>query len=84
MNSNATQSTAAASGISAGAVASVVIWVLSLYHIDIPADVAVNAVGLIGAAIHFVVIWVITQKNPVPNITVAAEPIPGAADSARK
>jgi hypothetical protein len=74
MNSNATQATAAASGISAGATASVLIWLLSLRGINIPADVAVNAVGLIGAGIHFVVIAMINRRMPTPNITVPAEP----------
>ncbi len=75
MNSNATQATAAASGISAGAAASVLIWLLSLRGINIPADVAVNAVGLFGAGIHFVMIYFINRQMPVRNITAPAEPV---------
>ena len=60
-NSNATQSTATASGGVALSVVVFVQWILSLYHVDLPADAATALGVIIGAGVHFLVV-----KNIVP------------------
>lgn len=62
--SPANQSTAAASsGGAAGAVV-VGLWVLSLWHITVPPEVAVAAATMIAALFHWVMITFGTTKEP--------------------
>jgi len=94
MNSNATQSTAAASGLSGSAFVVILVWVLGLRGITLPPDVAAAIVAIFGAGMHFLVVMRLDAKMPTPNVTVPAEAVitgaethlsnPSAADSARK
>lgn len=55
-SSPANQATAAASGFSASGFMIILVWLLSLFHIDLPPTVAAAMVGMIGPVIHWVVL----------------------------
>lgn len=84
MNTNTTtQGAAAGSAGFALAVASIVIWLLSLKNVSVPADVATAFVTLISVGTHFVV-TLLAPKNqdinvPIPAATVDAVIVPTTA-----
>jgi hypothetical protein len=63
-DSPATQSTAAASGASAGALVVILIWLISLAHITVPAEVATAFTVLTGAAVHWIMITYGMGESP--------------------
>lgn len=65
--SPATQSTAIASGGVSAAVVGIIIWILSLSHITVPAEVAADFVVIVAAAIHAIGLQTFYKpKDPPP------------------
>ncbi len=73
MGSNATGSTALASGGLAGAGVVILVWLLSLFHVTMPADVAASFMVVLAGLIHAGVLkWAI---DPVPEEPTAMVPV---------
>ena len=74
MNSNATQGTAAGAYTGGGGIVIVLVWVLSLYHIEVPDAVTAALTPMLGYVIHFIAMLVIGRSTqPKVNSTPVQE-----------
>ena len=84
MGSNATASTAAASGGVAGAAVVILVWLLGLMHVTMPADVAAAVMVVLSAALHAGVLkyMVPSLDEEIAAAAPAVVPSPVAASPA--
>lgn len=59
------QATAAASGGVVGAIVTILIWVLSLWHVDVPAEIAAAMMVILTPCLHMFAVWIgVTISDP--------------------
>jgi hypothetical protein len=70
--SNSTFSTAAASGGAAGAFTVIVCWLVSLAHVQVPAEVAASFMVISAPLLHLISIW-LSPKEEEPDAVLVKE-----------
>jgi len=76
VNQSTTQSTSASATGITGAAAVVLIWILTMFKISVPSDVAVAISALIAPIVHYVLVRMTMLTTP-PGAAVAPATTPG-------
>lgn len=61
--SPATQATSTSANTTAGAMVVILLWVVSIWHVTVPNEVAIAFTVLIGSVVHFIVILSMKEKQ---------------------
>ena len=64
INENTTQGTAAAASGAAAAIVTIVVWILGMFHLEVPPEVAAALMVLVSAGIHLGGVKLITPTAP--------------------